>query len=187
MKRFYNNTISSKAVKNALRVFALLCVLLGFSSSAWGANKYLVYNSQGGDDYNNNTTIVGATADNKNGPFVWNLTVEPDKAYYLYFSTKNNTDGMYGSAYSADVTAEGGVYDTGNQDWSQKRTVYFKSPKKDVTVTASFPGNNSIVVTISVGAENNSGHASRILSLNGVQTERYVGSVPISFIYLMPS
>lgn len=37
MKRFYNNTISSKAVKNTLRVFALLCVLFGFSNSAWGA------------------------------------------------------------------------------------------------------------------------------------------------------
>lgn len=37
MKRFYNNTINSLALKNALRVFALLCVLLGFSSSAWGA------------------------------------------------------------------------------------------------------------------------------------------------------
>lgn len=37
MKKFYNNTINSLALKNALRVFALLCVLLGFSSSAWGA------------------------------------------------------------------------------------------------------------------------------------------------------
>ena len=154
MKRFYNNTMNSLAFKNALRVFALLCVLLGFSSSAWGANKYLVYNSQGGDDYRNNTTIVSATATDDKGPFVWNLTVEPDKAYYLYFSTQNSTNGMYASTYTAAVTAEGGVYDTGNQDWSQKRTVYFKSPKKDVTVTASFPGNNSIVVTISVGAEN---------------------------------
>ena len=41
MKRFYNNTISSKAVKNALRVFALLCVLFGFSNSAWGETYYI--------------------------------------------------------------------------------------------------------------------------------------------------
>ena len=154
MKRFYNNTISSKAVKNALRVFALLCVLFGFSNSAWGANKYLVYNSQGGDDYRNNTTIVSATATDSKGPFVWNLTVEKDKTYYLYFSTQNSTNGMYGKSYSAEVTAEGDIYDTGNQEWSEKRTVYFKSRKNNVTVTANFPGGNKILVTISAGAEN---------------------------------
>ena len=36
MKRFYNNTKMSGAFSSVLRVFALLCVLLGFSSSAWG-------------------------------------------------------------------------------------------------------------------------------------------------------
>ena len=35
MKRFYNNTIMSGAFSKALRVLALLCVLLGVSSSAW--------------------------------------------------------------------------------------------------------------------------------------------------------
>ena len=37
MKRFYNNTIMSGALSKALRVLTLLCVLLGFSGSAWGA------------------------------------------------------------------------------------------------------------------------------------------------------
>jgi hypothetical protein len=37
MKRFYNNTIMSGAFSKALRVLALLCVLLGVSSSAWGS------------------------------------------------------------------------------------------------------------------------------------------------------
>ena len=36
MKKFYNKTIMSRAFSSALRVFALLCVLLGVSSSAWG-------------------------------------------------------------------------------------------------------------------------------------------------------
>lgn len=35
MKRFYNNTIMSGAFSKALRVVALLCVLLGVSGSAW--------------------------------------------------------------------------------------------------------------------------------------------------------
>ena len=37
MKRFYNNTLIGGAYSKALRVVALLCVLLGVSSSAWGA------------------------------------------------------------------------------------------------------------------------------------------------------
>ena len=41
MKRFYENTLISRAFSNALRVVALLCVLLGVSGSAW-ADVYLV-------------------------------------------------------------------------------------------------------------------------------------------------
>ena len=37
MKKFYNNTIMSGALSKALRVLALLCVLLGVSGSAWAA------------------------------------------------------------------------------------------------------------------------------------------------------
>ena len=38
MKRFFENTLISRAFSNALRVVALLCVLLGVSSGAWGAS-----------------------------------------------------------------------------------------------------------------------------------------------------
>lgn len=41
MKKFYNNTKISGAFSKALRVVALLCVLLGVSSSAWGAEAGL--------------------------------------------------------------------------------------------------------------------------------------------------
>jgi hypothetical protein len=40
MKRFYNNTKMSGAFSNALRVLALLCVLLGVSSSAWAETGF---------------------------------------------------------------------------------------------------------------------------------------------------
>ena len=43
MKRFYNNTLIGGAFSKALRVVALLCVLLGVSSSAWGETYYLWY------------------------------------------------------------------------------------------------------------------------------------------------
>lgn len=40
MKRFYNNTKMSRAFNSALRVVALLCVLIGVSSSAWGETGF---------------------------------------------------------------------------------------------------------------------------------------------------
>ena len=53
MKRFYNNTLISGAFSKALRVIALLCVLLGISSSAWGAfyaTGPAIGNGKWGDD-----------------------------------------------------------------------------------------------------------------------------------------
>ncbi|MBR2368858.1 MAG: hypothetical protein IKA83_01735 [Paludibacteraceae bacterium] len=41
MKRFYNNTKMSGSFSKALRVVALLCVLLGFSSSMFGNTYYI--------------------------------------------------------------------------------------------------------------------------------------------------
>ena len=40
MKRFFENTLISGAFSKALRVVALLCVLLGVSTSAWGAADF---------------------------------------------------------------------------------------------------------------------------------------------------
>ena len=68
MKKFYNKTIMSRAFSSALRVFALLCVLLGVSSSAWGADdgffdglKIGYYHSSVSNDIwtDYNTTNIG--------------------------------------------------------------------------------------------------------------------------------
>ena len=40
MKRFYNNTLISRVSNTTLRVVALLCVLLGVSSSAWAETGF---------------------------------------------------------------------------------------------------------------------------------------------------
>ena len=60
MKRFYNNTIMSGALSKTLRVLALLCVLLGVSSSAWaGAGifswNFNYYPGEGSDKWYNNS------------------------------------------------------------------------------------------------------------------------------------
>ncbi len=47
MKRFYNNTLMSGAFSKALRVIALLCVLLGVSNTAFGAYVISVYKNDG--------------------------------------------------------------------------------------------------------------------------------------------
>ena len=76
MKRFYNNTLIGGAFSKALRVVALLCVLLGFSGSAWGTTYYidascisgvqqiswLQYQDGGGDIVSQNTNFNGKTA-----------------------------------------------------------------------------------------------------------------------------
>lgn len=45
MKRFYNNTLISKVSKRTLQVFALLCVLLGVSTSAWAYVEYFEHSN----------------------------------------------------------------------------------------------------------------------------------------------
>lgn len=43
MKKFYNNTLTRGAFSKALRLVALLCVLMGVSSSAWGVATTTIY------------------------------------------------------------------------------------------------------------------------------------------------
>ena len=49
MKRFYKKTLISGAYSKALRVVALLCVLLGVSTSAWAWDNELIIWKSGGD------------------------------------------------------------------------------------------------------------------------------------------
>ena len=91
MKRFYNNTLIGGAFSKALRVIALLCVLLGVSSSAWGSNipasttlymdagdwnkddaRFAVYFCDNGEEWVSMTHVTGnifkVTSPNKSFP-----------------------------------------------------------------------------------------------------------------------
>ena len=59
MKRFYNNTIMSGAFSKALRVLALLCVLLGISNTAFGAYVISVYKNDGSGAKNTEFVATG--------------------------------------------------------------------------------------------------------------------------------
>ena len=79
MKRFYNNTIMSGVLSKALRVVALLCVLLGVSNSAMGANVEVVLWKSG--QSSNNYNIESATC---------NIEITTAGDYYFYISDYGN-------------------------------------------------------------------------------------------------
>ena len=79
MKRFYNNTLMSGALSKALRVLALLCVLMGFSASAWAwDNELIIWGSDNNKYYH----------DISNGSCTVNLSSTGD----YYFFIKDNKD-----------------------------------------------------------------------------------------------
>ena len=132
MKRFYNNTIMSGAFSKALRVLALLCVLLGISSSAW-ADVYLVgsFNSwnqsdskyklsQSGNEYVIKNVTLSQYAE---------LKIKDGNNWYGYSNAKfaNGTECESGSDSNIKFKAAG-TYDfyykpnSGNDDkiWVEK-------------------------------------------------------------------
>ena len=88
MKKFYNNTKMSGAFSSALRVLALLCVLLGFSSSAWGADYYFFQTNA--DDWCNNTGTWMSREKNDNVYTIPFKITKKNTNYYFWISTKNN-------------------------------------------------------------------------------------------------
>ena len=59
MKKFYNNTLIGGAFSKALRVIALLCVLLGVSNTAFGAYVISVYKNDGSGAKNTEFVATG--------------------------------------------------------------------------------------------------------------------------------
>lgn len=143
MKRFYNNTISSKAVKNALRVFALLCVLFGFSNSAWGATYYLWQGTA--DNYSQMTTKTATTIENN--ICVWeNITLEGNKDNYFYVATGTTESTILKREFEKVTIPNGVSFSTGS--WSNGR--YFKlwySSNLTLTITCDLT-NTKIKVTV---------------------------------------
>lgn len=79
MKKFYNKTIMSRAFSSALRVFALLCVLLGVYSNAFAwDNEVVIWKSGEGKTYH----------DISSGSCTINLSSTGD----YYFFIKDNKD-----------------------------------------------------------------------------------------------
>ena len=97
MKRFYNKTKMSGAFSNALRVLALLCVLLGVSSSAWAytgfhkkddSNKVFSFKFEhSGTWYNYETTGQGEV---NLGSFEYGQGPKLQEFYYRTYKTEGD-------------------------------------------------------------------------------------------------
>jgi hypothetical protein len=91
MKRFYNNTIMSGAFSKALRVLALLCVLLGVSSSAWADELNSSY--QGKSIYVAGSFNNWSTSD-------WKLSTTDNNYYSGEFTIAGKSDNYTFKIYS---------------------------------------------------------------------------------------
>ena len=99
MKRFYNNTISSKVVKNALHVLALLCVLFGFSNSAWGQSFGII----GGGNLNLPSNVGDIKEMSKNGStYTYTITTKGNSDWFrIYKLPINNNNQSATCLYSS--------------------------------------------------------------------------------------
>ena len=93
MKRFYNNTLISRAFSKALRVVALLCVLLGVSSNAWGA-FYATGPAIGNGNWGNDNWVEMKLSDG-----VYKCSATPGKEFKI--SNTNNWNDSYWSEIQA--------------------------------------------------------------------------------------
>lgn len=129
MKKFYNNTKMSGAFSNALRVLALLCVLLGFSSSAWADYYIWGFNNNGWDV----TASPQAQKMTQNGS-IWSYTHSSfTNGDYLFFITTLNSTNKE-TAYSEHIenlTMKQGSFSLIQGSYSGKTLYHIWNPNKE--------------------------------------------------------
>lgn len=154
MKRFYNNTLIGGACSKALRVVALLCVLLGISGNAWGA-YYLHYNNTG-----SHTKDVGASdfkwtdgVEPVNNVCTWTISTSAWDNYVYIMSSKTNQTAV--NINGATVSNGSSAIDFAQvQDYNNRTyyLFYFKLKQaKESTITISY-NISTKVITFADGA-----------------------------------
>ena len=109
MKRFYNNTKMSGVFSKTLRMIALLCVLMGFSGSAWGATTIYFENTL---NWSNVYVCVGASWDNTNN---WVSTSGKNAYQMTKVATNEFGNDIFGYTYDENVTETKIVFIADNQ------------------------------------------------------------------------
>ncbi len=184
MKKFYNNTKMSGAFSSALRVLALLCVLLGFSSSAWGTDYYLWQGTA--DNYDNMTTKTKSTTSTSVCTWVKINLVKGHN--YFYIGSGTTSSSLYNIEF--ECTPPTGV-DFYQQGWGQKQLFRLNvSEAMSVTITCDFSNSSKYKLTIELpcrpkstisSATYNAEDAS--ISLAGSVTDACEGTVSYGFAY----
>mgnify|MGYP002519648838 CR=1 FL=1 len=152
MKRFYNNTLIGGAFSKALRVVALLCVLLGISGNAWGA-YYLHYNNTG-----SHTKDVGASdlkwtdgVEPVDNVCTWTISTSAWDNYVYIMSSKTNKTIL--DITGATISNKSSNIDFGNiSNHNSKKLFYFKQKSaKQITITITY-NLSTKVITLADGS-----------------------------------
>lgn len=159
MKRFYNNTKMSGALGKALRMLALLCVLFGFSSSAWA--DYYFYQTDQDNWCSANGNWLETTKEGNVYTFNYTFT-EVNKNYYFWIASaksvkniqnKDNIDFKSSEANNSGVnitinkeygcTPSGGSYINAKGFY-----MYSKTANAEVTIIVDLSDPKNITITI---------------------------------------
>ena len=160
MKRFYNNTIMSGAFSKALRVVALLCVLLGVSSSAWGETYYLWYGSN--DDYNNNSYqwSDGVSFSNNKGTFTINTSYWQCYVYIAKGSkSKSNLLTTPEFANPTTSTSVSNLYQGHRDGYKRIQFSTGTEASKSFTIECDFSNSSEYTFTVNIGSSSGGGAA----------------------------
>ena len=159
MKRFYNNTKMSGALGKALRMLALLCVLFGFSSSAWA--DYYFYQTDQDNWCDANGNWLETTKEGNVYTFNYTFT-EVNKNYYFWIasakSVKNiqNKDNINfksseanNSGVNITINKEYGCPPSGGSHINAKGFyMYSKTANAEVTIIVDLSDLKNITITI---------------------------------------
>lgn len=153
MKRFYNNTKMSGALGKALRMLALLCFLLGFSSSALGATYYLWYGSN--DDYNNNSYqwSEGVPFSNNKGTFTINTSYY-NCYVYIAKDSKSIANLLKTPNFSVSTSTSVSNLYQGNRDgYNRIQFSTGTTTSKTFTIECDFSSSSEYKFNVNVGCE----------------------------------
>jgi hypothetical protein len=152
MKRFYNNTLIGGAFSKALRVVALLCVLLGFSSSAWGTTYYLRYGIQ--DNYDDVSYVwsSGVVANNNICTFT-NISLKSGNNYIYLAKDNKDRNSLLSTDYNFSYTNnESSISHVESRDWGGKRMLLVQASNAiSVNIKVDLSNSKNIVFTFGAG------------------------------------
>ena len=154
MKRFFENTLISGAYNKALRVVALLCVLLGVSTSAMGETYYLWYGSN--DDYNNSNNYKwseGVSFSNNKGTFTINTSYW--NCYVYIAKGSNSTSNLLKTPKFANPTTSTGVSNLyqGNRDgYNRIQFTTGTDASKSFTIECDFSNSSEYTFKVNTGS-----------------------------------